>query len=627
VDRTRPAAEPPAPGSKKRFLFVAALLLLAFLAQGMWFLDANSQTSDEAVHLVAGYSYLATRDFRLNPEHPPLIKELAALPVYLWYRIPFQPDAKLWSYAEQWFLGSHFLYDSPVSGDSILRLARLPNLLLGTVLVALVGWWAYRLWGPWAGIVAMALAAFEPNIVANACLVTTDLGITLFVFLTVYLTWEHVRSPSRWRLLAIGLAMGLALVTKFSAITLPLTLAAVMAGVVVTGGSFRKGGPGDGESGLRHRVQGAGLAWLVVLAVGILVIPFAYFFSDFTSWLSGARTVLAHQGLGHPAFFLGEYSQDGWWSYFLVAFLIKTPVGSLFLILAGLLLYRRGKPLNRRDVVFLLVTPALLMAAASYGRINIGVRHILPIYPFLFVATSRLATVRWKRPALGAVALGLPLLLTGLSTLRAAPHHLAYFNELVGFPGSVVQGGSGQGFRYLGDSNIDWGQDLRGLSRYMKRESIPMIYLSYFGNVRPETYGIRYQYLPAYGYLARPAIDVLPPGTERELLAISVYNLQGVHFADHDLYDWLREREPLTRIGNSIHIYDVTDDAESHFGMAKAYWTEGPWELALPELRKVLAVEPGNEEARLMLSVLSQVPQDQRNPQAVPEPFTEGVDP
>jgi len=612
----------------RRFLFVALLLLLAFLAQGLAFLAANSQTSDEAVHLVAGYSYLATGDFRLNPEHPPFIKELAAVAVYLRHGLSFQPDPRLWEMHEQWFLGQRFLYDSPVSGDSILFAARLPNLMLGMMLVALVGWWAYRLWGPWAGLLAMTLAAFEPNLLANACLVTTDIGVTLFVFLTVYLTWEHLRSPSRWTLLGAGVAMGLALVTKFSAITLPLTMAAIIAGIVWSGDSLPLSGKPRGTRGLRRRLLESGTAWLVMTSLALLIIPCAYLFSDFTSWVSGVRTVLAHQGLGHPAFFLGEYSSDGWWSYFVTAFLIKTPLGSLFLILSGLLWFRSGKRLTRRDVLFLLLTPALLMGAASYGRINIGVRHILPIYPFLFVFASRLVTISWKQRVMGPLLLGLPLLLTVLSTTRAAPHQLAYFNESAGFPQSVMEGGSGFGYRYLGDSNVDWGQDLRGLSRYMKDHGIPMIYLSYFGNVPPEVYGIRFQYIPAYGFLGRPDINVLPSETDPELLAISVYNLQGVHFKDRALYDWLRRREPVAKIGNSIFIYDVTGDALSHFRLAQAYWAEGPWELAMPELRKVLALEPDHQGALRMLSALANIPEEHRSPQAVPAPFTgEETDP
>jgi hypothetical protein len=409
-------------------------------------------------------------------------------------------------------------------------------------------------------------------------------------------------------------ATGLALVTKFSTITLPPVLGAVVAAVVVTGGIFPPGRASANPRGtLRQRVQGAGISWLVILLVAILVVPFAYFFSGTSSWWTGVTTVLAHQGMGHRAFFLGSYSEEGWWSYFLVAFLIKTPVGSLLLIAAGLLLYRLGKPLKRHDALFLLLPPALLFAAASYGKINIGVRHILPIYPFLFVAASRLASWRPDRVVLRPILVGLPLLLTMISTLVwAVPHQLAYFNAIVGGPAG--------GVRCLSDSNIDWGQDLKGLGEYLKRQGNPMIYLSYFGNPPPSVYGIRYQYIPAYGYLLRPEIETLPEGLDRELLAISVYNLQGVHFADHDLYDWLRQRTPLARIGYSIYVYDITGDAESHFRLAQAYMKEGPWQLAPGELRKVLAVEPGNEEAALLLQFLSQVPQESRHPPGVPAP-------
>ncbi|HEU5179603.1 MAG TPA: hypothetical protein VFW45_02340, partial [Candidatus Polarisedimenticolia bacterium] len=114
---------------------IAAALVLAFLAQGLGFLRANSQTSDEAVHLSAGYSYLERADFRLNPEHPPLIKELCALSVLLSYGLPFQPNERLWQASEEWRIGRDFLYRAPVSWESILFAARLPNLFLGVLLV------------------------------------------------------------------------------------------------------------------------------------------------------------------------------------------------------------------------------------------------------------------------------------------------------------------------------------------------------------------------------------------------------------------------------------------------------------------------------------------------------------
>jgi hypothetical protein len=144
-----------------------------------------------------------------------------------------------------------------------------------------------------------------------------------------------------------------------------------------------------------------------------------------------------------------------------------------------------------------------------------------------------------------------PLVLTAASALRVAPQQLAYFNELVGGPG--------EGYRYLSDSNIDWGQDLRGLKDYVDREGLPAVYLSYFGTAPPEFYGIRYQCAPAptnIGSVPPPTQKPLPGTAGREVLAISVANLQGVYLSDPTLYRWVDQRRPVAKVGYSIYVYD-----------------------------------------------------------------------
>jgi predicted membrane-bound dolichyl-phosphate-mannose-protein mannosyltransferase len=202
---------------KNLTLVIGALLLITFLWQGLTFISANSPTYDEAIHLTAGYSYLAKRDFRLERQNPPLIKVLSALPVYFTYKLPFDPNPEQWRRGEDWLIGQDFLYRSPLPADQILAVSRIPNLFLGAILVILIGRWAYRLWGESAAAVGMALAALEPNLVAHSSLVTTDLGATLFTFLTLYLLWEYVIFPSGWLLAATGISLGLALVSKYSA--------------------------------------------------------------------------------------------------------------------------------------------------------------------------------------------------------------------------------------------------------------------------------------------------------------------------------------------------------------------------------------------------------------------------
>ena len=150
-------------------IFVGLFLCVsAFLVQGYFFVDANSQTFDEAAHIAAGYSYITKGDFRLNVEHPPLSKELAGLAVYLRYHLPFNPEPELWQKADEWMIGQDFLYRSSASQEEILRVGRLPNLFLGAILVALIGWWTYRLWGAWPAFIAGGLAAFDPNLIAHA---------------------------------------------------------------------------------------------------------------------------------------------------------------------------------------------------------------------------------------------------------------------------------------------------------------------------------------------------------------------------------------------------------------------------------------------------------------------------
>ncbi len=580
------------------------LLILAFVAQGLAFFESNSQTSDEAVHLAAGYSYLTRSDFRLNPEHPPLIKELCALSVLLAYRIPFQPDERFWRVADQWRIGRDFLYGSPQPWEKILTAGRLPNLLLGAALVGLIGWWSRRLWGDWAAVTAMALAAFEPNLIANSCLVTTDLGAALFTFLTLYLLWEYTASPSWALLIGSGLSMGMALASKYSTVILVAIVAGVIGcHILFCEGSFSFPPRGASKPKGSSAAPGAGARtlraiapYLLLCAIAALVILAVYRFQGFSTWWEGWSRVLAHQEEGHHSFFLGEYSTQGWWSYFLVAFLMKTPVGTLVLITASLIFFRAGRPLNRRDLVFLLLPVAMLFLAASKGRINIGLRHVLPVYPLLLVLASRMATLKWRRIGAKVAAVGIPVVLTAASSLRVAPHQLAYFNELVGGPD--------RGLMYLSDSNIDWGQDLVGVKRYMDREDLPMIYLAYFGNPPPAALGIRFQYAPGFGHLEPPSMDALPPGALREILAISVTRLQGLLPGNRDLYAWLWGRAPVGKIGYSIYLYDITSDASAHMNLAKAYLRAGPQELAVVELRKVFALDPANAEAERLLAAL-----------------------
>jgi 4-amino-4-deoxy-L-arabinose transferase-like glycosyltransferase len=374
------------------------LFLLLFVAQGIVFIRANSQTIDEAMHIAAGYSYLATRDFRIEPQNPPLIKELLALPVLLAYGLPFRPDPEHWRDADGYLIERDLLYKSKRTADQILTLSRIPNLFLGGVLFALTGWWAYRLWGNRAALLAMALASFEPNLIAHSSLVTTDIGVTLFIFLAVYLFWEYLNQSTWTFLIGTGISTGMALVAKYSSVlVIPIIALIVTASLLTSSEPDIRLPKARKPNKPRHKLLQAAAVLSLIVFVALLTIPPAYLFQGFQPWLSGFDQYLTLSQEGLPAFFLGEYSLHSWWGYFPITFLIKTPIGSLVLITISLVFFRAGSPLGYRQALFLVLPVILIFLAMTQAKTNIGLRHIIPIYPFLFV----LACV-WQRFAFAA---------------------------------------------------------------------------------------------------------------------------------------------------------------------------------------------------------------------------------
>jgi 4-amino-4-deoxy-L-arabinose transferase-like glycosyltransferase len=330
-----------------------------------------------------------------------------------------------------------------------------------------MGWWAYRLWGSRAVPLAMALASLEPNLVAHSSLVTTDMGFTLFISLTVYLLWEYLNFPNWWLLAATGFSTGMALISKFSAILLITMLAVIIAACLLIDSELRLLPVKKNQHQPIHKLLQAAAVFCLILFFASLMIPPAYFFQGFQPWFFGLWRFLTVAQEGQLSFFLGQYSYQGWWNYFAVAFLIKTSIGALILIAASLAFYHAGAPIGRRAALFLLLPVIVVFLVISRPKVNIGVRHILPVYPFLFVLASRVATIRFRREWFAPLLIGTPLVLTAISSLRIAPHQLAYFNEFVGGPD--------QGYRYLSDSNVDWGQDLKGVKDYMDKENLPII--------------------------------------------------------------------------------------------------------------------------------------------------------
>jgi len=210
---------------------VALFLLALLLIQGLIFIGEASQTSDEAVHLAAGYSYLTTGDFRLNPEHPPLIKEWAALPL-LPLDLAF-PGGLLWEQAEEWNIGRLFVHENRFPNDTLLLLGRLPILALSLLLGWFLFRWGRALFGARGALLGLALYVLDPNVVAHSSLVTTDLGVTLFMFLTVYALWAWTERPSPRGLALCGAMAGGAFASKFTSFWLAPIFGALLVGLLL----------------------------------------------------------------------------------------------------------------------------------------------------------------------------------------------------------------------------------------------------------------------------------------------------------------------------------------------------------------------------------------------------------
>lgn len=534
----------------------AGLLMLGLFAlRADHFARSASQTFDEGAHLVAGVSYWRTGDFRLNPEHPPLLKLLWAVPVALRSDVPFRPDADAWDRRDHWLLADTFLYDGPVRHSELLIAARRVNIALGVGLVALIGWWAYRLWGQTAGLLACALAASDPNLAAFAGLLSMDLGLALFGTAAGYALWEYAGSGGRrWFLLA-GVALGLALAAKFSAVVTVAGLGLGAIGYVLAGGTFALPGAVLAAS-RRQRLAAVPSAFVRLGLVAVAVIVVSYFGVHALDWARGLKQQLVRGDQGDPHFFLdGEITSTGWWRYFPEAVAIKTSSGILLMLLISLVALKGGRRLTRRDVAFLVVPAAVYFLAMTASRIDIGWRVILPAYPALILLAARAITIlpnsgvgrmhRWALP----VAVVLP------PVVAAGPpgHELSYANSL-----GV---GRAQLHRHLGDSNIDWGQGLGYLAAEVRARGNPVIYLSYAGTARPEAYGVRHERLPGWGQLHPPPADRVDPAG-RVLVAVSVSNLQGTYLPDPTTYHWLLDREPVSRTDGSIWLWDVTGDGE-----------------------------------------------------------------
>jgi 4-amino-4-deoxy-L-arabinose transferase-like glycosyltransferase len=663
-----PTAAPSTFWTPPRAWLAVVVLLATQFALAQISQVGESPTVDEVAHLPAGITYWQQGTFRLYPHNPPLVKLAAALPVVMsgpkMDRIYTLPS---WRSVPpiQASIAHEFAYDNAPRYFELFWRGRAVMPLFATIGGLAVFTWARSLYGAGGGLLALALWCLCPNVLAHARLVTSDVGATALGALATFVFWRYLKAPSSLRACLAGLALGLAVLAKFSS----LLLVGAWPLIWLVDQLAR------GRADLFRRLMKSIAHAMIVTVVSVLVVNAGYLFEgtgkalgsfEFGSgaltterpaasnppvssnellnlvwryrvnrfrgtWLGGLPAPLPSQfligfdlqkldaegvparfvgpsaregeNLGYPVYLDGELRSRGWWYYYLFTLAYKVPEGTWLLGLAGVivLMFSRVGRASGVDEVSVAVVPVLVMLAMSLGTdINLGLRYILPAFPYAFVAMGKLApwavgqAARARRAAIGFLALGLTL--TAMATASIHPHYLAYFNQ-------AIAGGPSRGSEHLIDSNLDWGQDLLHLRDWLKvnNPSGDPVGLAYFGQLNPNVLNLRgdgfawFLAPPVPGGL-RPMqsagrLDGPPSRVEPGLYAVSASFVRGLPYSvydgsmrvpnlypgwdsrntgsDRDAFGYFRLLEPIARVGHSIFVYRVSAEDAARIESAR----------------------------------------------------------
>ncbi len=616
------------------------LLLVVYLLTMLLSVRGESVTWDEGDHLFAGFMSLRTGDFGLNPEHPPLPKMVAALPLLpLHLRVP--PLRGRFFKDEAYLDGRQLLFGNAprYSGAQLIFRARCAMLIFPLALGLLVFFAGRELFGKEAGLLALGLLAFEPNLLTHGPLVTTDTAVSACFVALVWTAYRYARRQTLPRLLLTGLAAGLALAAKHSGLVLLLALVPLFGGeLALRAIERRQRRVAAGESelprdlaqllgglvaivalalvvlwafyGFRYAARPAGLALAPDLAHyvaplrpiegrGILLLGRLRLFPE--SWLYGLADVrLVANAM--PTYLFGRVYAHGVWTYFPAVMLIKLTLGTLGLLVAAAVATAAGWLRGARELWFVLFPAAFYFLVASGSGLNIGVRHVLPCIPLLLIFAGAGAAAVARQGRGWAIAVAVLVLAHAVSSARAYPLYLPYANE--------AWGGSANTWRYLSDSNVDWGQQLIQVEHWVRvNRAEGDCHFAYFVTpfILPANYGVPCALLPTLDSSNQIDLDV--PATVGGTLLISQGDLNGFEFGTRvrNPYQPLVGRTPDAVIDGGVFVFRGTfflPDAAAIAPTQRATraLAAGDIPTALREAGKALAFSPSNFDALLILS-------------------------
>jgi Dolichyl-phosphate-mannose-protein mannosyltransferase len=604
--------------NRKPWVWAAVAVLLAVqICQVVLAVHRESLTFDEDNHMFAGYMMWKTGDYGLNPEHPPLVKLLATVPLLgkdLW--VP-KLEGRYFK-TEAYMDGRDWLMRNDAGSQWLIFRMRLAAGLLAIAL-SLVVFFAAREWfGTGAALIALLLVVFDPNILGHSALVTTDVGVSLFFLASIYAFYRYVKQPSLIRLVLTGLVTGFLLATKHSGILIAPMLVLLIVWEIAAA-------PRDTRKRVALRLCGA-FAAIAVIGVAVLwafygfryaarpggmpfpsvaeysanlshfdrvvLIGFAGFHLLPQSYLIGLADVKLMAQF-YPTFILGKQLAHGVWWYFPVVILIKTTLGMLALVLVSLFAMASGRLRKARELAFLLIPWIVYLGVAMAAGMNIGSRHILPLYTLAAilcgggVIAMTAGNRRWWM-----WACGLLIALHVISSVKTFPNYIPYANEAWGGPKNV--------HNLLSDANADWAQQLISVKKWQDRHPGEECWFAYFAwpEIDPAMYGIQCKHLPNLDSFWLGGADVVPQTITGNVL-ISAGDLSGCEWPSQRMNPFrsFQGMQAAEVIDDSVFVYRGTFDMRQAAAQSRAFialqslW-KGNAAAALPLAREAVAIDP-----------------------------------
>ena len=559
----------------RKFEVLCGILLLTMSWQFVVAISRKSITNDETAHIPAGYYHLVAEDFQLNTEHPPLVKMWAALPLlFIQPKEPIITEKTDADFAQRSaMVEQQFWFANQTQFLRIGFWTRLMMIPLAVLLGVVIFIFTRTISNSTAALIAVFTYSIEPTILAHGRVVHTDLAAALGYLLFFFALFQYHRFPTHRKAILLGVVTALALLTKYSMVILVPLLALY---ALALAWSYRRDS---------IRLKKLMIHAVAVTGIVILMINAVYFFrhdqmSDPdrgwllstsqpysnaiyqgitalghvipTYYLFGVYKVAIHNHYGHPAFLLGKYSNDGWRYYFPVAFALKTTIPFLLLSVVALAWGIFQIVARRRITLLWLLIPFLIYLGISVsGSINIGIRHFLPAFPFLFILGGMFLTevIKSRQRTLGiALTVGLIGLMC-VEAVRVFPNYTPYMNQLA----------AGPNWRYLSDSNVEWGDDVNSLAAYLKSRGETRVRAALSGGwITLPLYGIDY-------------IGMAPPVKElvdTRYVAIGAsflngstvpsFEVNGKLISDSErvnLFETYRHRTPEAVFGGSIYLF------------------------------------------------------------------------